>query len=55
MGAATAFYRHFQRAEGLRELEFESTYAPREGPAPAMAGGEELRFTVSFVAPAGGQ
>ena len=55
MGAATAFYRHFQRADGLKELEFGSAYAPREGAASVAAGAEELRFTVSFVAPAGAQ
>jgi hypothetical protein len=54
MSAATGFYRHFRTTPGLKELEFESAYVPRgEGAIPTSVDGEDLRFTVSFVAPAG--
>ena len=57
MSAATGFYRHFQSGAGLKELEFESAYHPREssGAVTAANSGEDLHFTVSFVAPAGAQ
>lgn len=51
MTAASDVYRQFQRRpEDFRELSFESTYA--SVPAEAQAG-EDLRFTISFIAPAG--
>ena len=55
MRAATAFYRHFQSLKELSELEFESAYGPRlSGTAvTAPTAGEDLRFTVSFLAPVG--
>jgi predicted DsbA family dithiol-disulfide isomerase len=52
MSAATGFYRHFQNRQDLKELEFQSSYAPRVAAATTPAG-EELRFTVSFLAPLG--
>ena len=56
MSAATDFYRHFQRDTGLKELDFESAYGTREGRAAAApAAGDDVRFTVSFIAAAGGQ
>lgn len=54
MSAATSLYRHFGAVGGLANLGFESAYTPRGAgattPAPA---GEELKFTISFVAPVG--
>jgi hypothetical protein len=51
MGSATAFYRHFRAASGLKDIEFESSYAARSG--TGSPGLENLVFTVSAVAPVG--
>jgi hypothetical protein len=55
MSAATSFYRHFRGRPELKDLGFESAYVQRM-PAPgetAVAPGEDLRFTISFVSPVG--
>lgn len=58
LSAATGMYRHLQqRSPQLKELDFQvSSYLPRQavdsGPA---TGGDQLLFTVTFVAPAPAQ
>jgi hypothetical protein len=53
MSAATSFYRHFGAVPGLMDLGFESAYTQsgNTNPSPTPSTGEELRFTISFVAP----
>lgn len=55
MSAATGLYRHFQAVAGFKELGFQSAYTQRgliaaSDPTPPA---EELRFTISFLAPMG--
>ena len=57
MSAATSLYRHFGAVAGLTNLGFESAYAQRgalaTAPSSPSTAGEELRFTISFLAPVG--
>jgi hypothetical protein len=48
MSLATRYYRHFQSRADLRSIEFSSAYLARD---PGLPPGEDLRFTISFVAP----
>lgn len=52
MSAASGLYRHFQRQPKLKDLEFASSYSPRLSGLPSVAAaGDDVRFTISFVAP----
>jgi hypothetical protein len=57
MGAATSFYRHFKADGSLKNFEFDSSYGTRQAAgtpaATSAAPGEDLHFTISFLAPAG--
>lgn len=54
MSAATSYYRHFRNSTRLKSLAFSSAYVPRTpGEKGIVPPGEDLRFTVSFVAPVG--
>jgi hypothetical protein len=55
MSAARGFYTHFRARTAFRNLEFESSYAPQAPGQPTAPAGEDLRFTISFVAAAGEQ
>jgi len=54
MSAATSFYRHFKSVTGLKHLEFSSAYGSRSASSGVTSPpGEDLHFTVTFVAPSG--
>jgi hypothetical protein len=50
MSAASQFYTHLQRQQGLRNLKFESSYLPRQNDKT-----DRVRFTISFLTSPEGQ
>ena len=55
MGVASGLYRQFQRQPKLKDLQFDVTYAPRLTGENAVVETDDLRFTISFVAPSPGE
>ena len=53
MSAARGFFTHFRSRPEFTNLEFESSYEPRQGSGVTTPSGENLWFTISFVAGTG--